>query len=1334
MHKAQEDERLSSGRSTGQPPRSPAHPRRALPALRQLRPPHPRRHRHRPRRLPLRLPDRRADPRLLRPRGNDANGNDDAYPAEIALGELERSTRHQPRRTAEDGDRARSPPTARIVIFKTAAPLVSRDTDTPAANPSCRAFPATAAATSTSGPKRPRQLPRSRRLRQPRLARPRPPRRRRRGDRLLRPRHHLHHRPRPRPRRHRRPSRRLRRPRRRRLPLVPPRKYPAAAAETCHGAAHRSAPCSPASPPNRPATAAQRRNRTPQVRQGQPQGQKARPAPLRVQKTSQSERIHKRGRATAKQEAADDPPLRRPRPADRSCPAARLLAASPAASAAGGPEWKLTVTPLDYFFPGSSGHGAGNTRSKPKTSATKRPRARSPSKTPCPPGLSRRSGRILLLRRSARTKPQRSRRGRLPDPAPVRLHRSARARRKGVVLMLVASPKPSPTPVRRPHRHRQGLRRRRPDRRSRRHQRSRRRTRPSASTASPPSSPTPPATPYTQAGGHPYQLVTEFNFATPPPPSAELQRRSYWATESIDPVRDPRESAPNCPPGLIANPQAVPRCSLAAFFALECPLEDRRRHRRRPLDGQSQRLVHSLVPLYNLQPAGEFPGELGYHVANIALPDHRRLRSGSDYGITVTNTGTAQVGLNRVRRHHLGRPGRTLPRRAAWQGLRLALAANRRSTFAGELPNAGRGAKASANPTASPAAAPPNTPEVPFLTMPTECSGRRSPIAARYDSWQAARAKTPNAADSFPAAHRLQPAPLRTRRSKPARPPTSPTAPRASTSPQGPPARRAPEAEDPNGLATADLKEAVVNLPAGLVVNPSSAQRPRGLLARPDRPHHRGRHRPPPTSPKPPPTAPTASKIGTVEVKTPLLHEPLGSIEPSPAVGAVYLATPHQNPFGSLLAGYIVLEGEGLIIKLAGKFETDPQTGQITGRFLENPQTPFEEFKLHFFAGARGDLRTPAVCGTYTATSALTPYSHTEANEAGEETEATPIAEPSRRPSRPKPAPAKAKPARRRLRRAQRPAASRRHRIPPGRRLQPLLPEARPRRRLPGNRQDRNHPAPGPGRQAGRRRLLLRRPDRLARRREHEGGGAEEQASPSCPASSEVGTVDVAAGAGPTPSTSPARPTWPAPTRAPRSASRSSPRRSPAPSTSARRGQDRPLRQPRNRPDHRQSRTRSPHPRRASRSTCARSPCRCRRPDFTLNPTDCEPQAFSGSATLGPRPARPPLPALPGRRLQRPQVQARAQAQPQGLDQAHRPPGPEGGPDDEPGRRQHRQRPGHPAPLRVPRQRQHQQRLHPGPIRRPRLPGRQRSTARRWPGRPLLEKPLRGPVYLRSSG
>ena len=98
---------------------------------------------------------------------------------------------------------------------------------------------------------------------------------------------------------------------------------------------------------------------------------------------------------------------------------------------------------------------------------------------------------------------------------------------------------------------------------------------------------------------------------------------------------------------------------------------------------------------------------------------------------------------------------------------------------------------------------------------------------------------------------------------------------------------------------------------------------------------------------------------------------------------------------------------------------------------------------------------------------------------------------------------------------SQRPSLHRRHRNPPGRHLLALLAEARPRRRLPGNQGHRHHPAQGPGRQAGRHPLLPRRRPGPSRPQERPGGA--EQASPSCPAASEVGSVDVGAGAGPTP-------------------------------------------------------------------------------------------------------------------------------------------------------------------------------------------------------------------------
>jgi hypothetical protein len=96
-----------------------------------------------------------------------------------------------------------------------------------------------------------------------------------------------------------------------------------------------------------------------------------------------------------------------------------------------------------------------------------------------------------------------------------------------------------------------------------------------------------------------------------------------------------------------------------------------------------------------------------------------------------------------------------------------------------------------------------------------------------------------------------------------------------------------------------------------------------------------------------------------------------------PLPGSVYVATPHDNPFDSLLAIYIAVDDpiSGVIVKLAGHVEADPQTGRLTTTFDDNPQLPFEDFKLKFFDGATAPLRTPAVCGTYATTSSLTPWS-----------------------------------------------------------------------------------------------------------------------------------------------------------------------------------------------------------------------------------------------------------------------------------------------------------------------------------------------------------------------
>jgi uncharacterized repeat protein (TIGR01451 family) len=179
--------------------------------------------------------------------------------------------------------------------------------------------------------------------------------------------------------------------------------------------------------------------------------------------------------------------------------------------------------------------------------------------------------------------------------------------------------------------------------------------------------------------------------------------------------------------------------------------------------------------------------------------------------------------------------------------------------------------------------------------------------------------------------------------------------------------------ESLEGRATAALKDATVTLPEGMTLNPSAAN---GLSSCTE-----GQMGYAPEEGKilfatTPQTCPDAAKIGSIETVTPLVNHPLH--------GSIYLAKPFDNPFGSLLALYLAVEDEesGVVAKLAGKVEPDPSTGRLTTTFAENPELPIEDFDLHFFNGARGALTTPLTCGTKTTTSTLVPWSTPEGADA----------------------------------------------------------------------------------------------------------------------------------------------------------------------------------------------------------------------------------------------------------------------------------------------------------------------------------------------------------------
>jgi hypothetical protein len=98
---------------------------------------------------------------------------------------------------------------------------------------------------------------------------------------------------------------------------------------------------------------------------------------------------------------------------------------------------------------------------------------------------------------------------------------------------------------------------------------------------------------------------------------------------------------------------------------------------------------------------------------------------------------------------------------------------------------------------------------------------------------------------------------------------------------------------------------------------------------------------------------------------------------PNALVGAAYLAQQYANPFGSLVALYIVVKDpvSGVIVKLAGQVTPDPVTGQLVSTFDGTPPLPFEDLVLHFFGGSRAPLGTPALCGAYTTCASIAPWS-----------------------------------------------------------------------------------------------------------------------------------------------------------------------------------------------------------------------------------------------------------------------------------------------------------------------------------------------------------------------
>jgi len=161
-------------------------------------------------------------------------------------------------------------------------------------------------------------------------------------------------------------------------------------------------------------------------------------------------------------------------------------------------------------------------------------------------------------------------------------------------------------------------------------------------------------------------------------------------------------------------------------------------------------------------------------------------------------------------------------------------------------------------------------------------------------------------------------------------------------------------------IANSYLKVAKVVLPAGTGLNPASAN---GLVGCTDAQFGKGTNDPI--------GCPAASRIGAVEVQTPSL--PANSIGGDVYVGQPLSGDPSSGEQFRIFI-HAFSERYGVNVRLLGKVFPNLATGQLTAVVADNPQATFKSFKLILDGGPKGVLTSPPTCGPHTTTTALTPW------------------------------------------------------------------------------------------------------------------------------------------------------------------------------------------------------------------------------------------------------------------------------------------------------------------------------------------------------------------------
>jgi hypothetical protein len=468
----------------------------------------------------------------------------------------------------------------------------------------------------------------------------------------------------------------------------------------------------------------------------------------------------------------------------------------------------------------------------------------------------------------------------------------------------------------------------------------------------------------TEAGAHP---DVEFSF--------KLGNRQEDPTPCA--CNDARNVTVHLPAGLIANPHAVPQCTTAEFASEQCPVDSQIGVSDIGVaifPGESDKDVESFIsPVFNLIPPPEEAGLLGFKTL-FSTPVFivASARTDSDYGLNAVVANISHFApLQSVKQVLWG-----VPAAPVHDGLRFAPSQPPLHSLFGTVFNSNgegnggelcdqNGNRSTEDPATvyqicATQAQPPhpagadleggvghaissNSPEAPFTQNPTTCgvsSLESSLNILAYDEGET------NASATYPATTNCSA--LAFNPSLFARPTTEST-----DSPSGIDVDlKAPEFESPTSPSPSEIRGTTVTLPPGFTINPNAADGKTSCTEAQAKFHTTEEAH-----------CPEFAKIGTVEVHSPVL--------PGTLPGAIYIGQPEP---GNRYRLFISFDGFALHVKLPGSVHPDPQTGQLVTEFKELPQFPFEDFDLHFFGSERGILATPTQCGTYPVSTVFEPW------------------------------------------------------------------------------------------------------------------------------------------------------------------------------------------------------------------------------------------------------------------------------------------------------------------------------------------------------------------------